>query len=219
MMHGVVRRAAGMALRTTRKSFSTTTAAAASAASDLRVRQIPIFDDNYCYLLVDEAAGAMAAVDPADADTVLAAVDAESSATGARLTHVLTTHHHADHSAGNEAFAARFGSDLSIVGPEAERDKIPALTHGVAHGDGVAFGDGHTLQVLGSGNAHTTGHVMFHAAPYLFCGDTVFVGGCGRFFEGGAGDMYAGLYDDVLSLPHDTVLCCGHEYTSQRSPK
>lgn len=181
----------------------------------MRIRQIPILGRmaNYCHAVIDDVAGVMAVVDPAEPDAVLAALEGEA----ATLTHVLCTHHHWDHSGGNKAFAERFPG-VEIVGSADEAERIPAITREVADGDTVTVGglDARILAVP----CHTRGHIAYRFAEpdpalgdALFCGDTLFVAGCGRFFEGDAAQMHRALNTVFATLPDDTRVYCGHEYT------
>jgi hydroxyacylglutathione hydrolase len=189
----------------------------------LTVRTVPLFSDNFAYIL-ETSTGGLLVVDPADPRPVLAAIGDRA------LDAVLTTHKHEDHTAGNAAVHAAHPR-CAVVGPRAEAADIPALTLAVDGGDVLTtlVGGAH-VAVLATG-CHTRGHVAYvvrakeasaeeaaeeateEVAPaHLFCGDTLFVSGCGRFFEGGGADMLAAL-DAFASLPDDTLVWCGHEYT------
>eukprot|EP01094_Clydonella_sp_ATCC50884_P012165 TRINITY_DN2209_c0_g1_i1.p2 TRINITY_DN2209_c0_g1~~TRINITY_DN2209_c0_g1_i1.p2 ORF type:complete len:297 (-),score=114.17 TRINITY_DN2209_c0_g1_i1:234-1019(-) len=178
----------------------------------MRVIAVPVLDDNYAYLLCDDEGGASAAVDPAQPQKVLEAAKAHSAPP---ITTILTTHHHWDHADGNEEMVQLLGGSVTVVGGD---DRIPALNKKVADGDVVMVGN-IAVNVLFT-PCHTTGHVLYYvaegggAAPALFSGDTLFVGGCGRFFEGTAEQMHAALNGKVAALPDPTRLFCGHEYTS-----
>jgi hydroxyacylglutathione hydrolase len=172
----------------------------------VRVRQIPILSDNYAHLLIDEAQGVAAAIDPADPGPVLAAIAEE----GVRLSHVLCTHHHWDHSGGNLAVLERW-PEATVVGSAADADRIPGIGHRIADGGEVRVGTltGRALAVP----CHTRGHVAYLFGDALFSGDTLFVAGCGRFFEGDAAQMDHALSGVFGALPGDTRVYCGHEYT------
>ncbi|MCA9542197.1 MAG: hydroxyacylglutathione hydrolase [Myxococcales bacterium] len=172
----------------------------------MRIVPIPILRDNYAYLIIDEAAGVAGVVDPAEPEPVCAALARE----GVRLTHVLCTHHHWDHSGGNVAMAKRF-SGVQVVGSADDAKRIPALTTPVGPDDEVTIGTlrGRVLPVP----CHTRGHIAFRFGDALFCGDTLFVAGCGRFFEGDAAQMDHALNTVIAGLPDETRLFCGHEYT------
>lgn len=173
----------------------------------LTVRQFPCLQDNYGFLVRDEASGAVAAVDTPEADEI----SAQADALGWRVTHVLNTHWHPDHTGGNAAIRARYGCE--VIGPRGEADRIPEHTALVEGGDEVNFGESSAsvLDVPG----HTSGHIAFwfEAAGVCFVGDTVFSLGCGRLFEGTPEQMWASL-DRVRALPPETVLYCAHEYTA-----
>lgn len=171
---------------------------------------VPAFTDNYIWL-IREAEGARTwIVDPGDAGPVLERVSAD----GLEPAGILLTHHHPDHTGGVDRLLERF--DVPVYGPHSQR--IPRVTHPLADGDSLSvFGHrGTVIEVPG----HTLDHIAFHfpmtetagAPPMLFCGDTLFAGGCGRLFEGTAQMMHGSL-SRLASLPGDTRVYCAHEYT------
>ncbi len=170
---------------------------------------IPQLADNYAYLVVDESSNDAAVVDCAQAQPILEEVNRR----GLRLIAVLSTHWHADHTGGNLELASKV-QGLRIYGARAEGGRIPGLTDPVDDGDQIKVGN-LRAQVLGI-PAHTNGHVAYYfpALKALFCGDTLFVAGCGRVFEGRAATMVASL-SKLASLPDDTQVFCGHEYTEK----
>jgi hydroxyacylglutathione hydrolase len=170
---------------------------------------VPQLADNFAYLVVDDASKECAVVDCAEADKVLEAVRAR----GLKLTSVLTTHWHPDHSGGNEDLAALVPG-IRIHGARAEGGRIPALTDPVDDGDTVRVG-ALEARVIGI-PAHTNGHVAYYfpALRSVFTGDTMFIGGCGRVFEGKAATMVDSLAR-LAALPDDTAVYCGHEYTEK----
>ena len=176
----------------------------------LSVSAIPLFKDNYAWLLRDSGTGATAVVDPADAGPVEAAI----MAAGGRLDLILLTHHHADHVGGTDEIRARFG--CPVVGATADAHRLPKLDRAVKEGDTVALGNavGQVIETPG----HTMGHIAFYYPDgrALFCGDTLFSLGCGRLLEGKPADMFASL-QKFAALPADTQVYCGHEYTESNA--
>jgi hydroxyacylglutathione hydrolase len=174
----------------------------------MRVEIIPVLSDNYAYLVIDEATNRAALIDPSEADPPLAAI----ARAGVKLAAILNTHHHWDHTGGNEAIAAAHPG-VEIIGYEEDRARIPGITRGVRAGETVEIGGlkGSTLFVP----CHTRGHVAYLFGRALFSGDTLFAAGCGRFFEGTAKEMYRALHEVIGVLPDETLLYCGHEYTEK----
>lgn len=170
----------------------------------LDIHQFTYGSDNYGVLVHDAASGETACIDAGDAQAAQQAL----TQTGWSLTHLLITHHHADHVAGLAAL--KKSSGCWVIGPSGS--SIQGIDDVVAGGDSFSFA-GRDVQVL-----HTPGHTMDMLNFYLpddelvFTGDTLFVLGCGRLFEGDAATMWQSL--SVLArLPPDTQVYCGHEYT------
>ncbi|TCT05578.1 hydroxyacylglutathione hydrolase [Aquabacter spiritensis] len=172
----------------------------------VEIRVVPCLNDNYAVLLHDPVAQATAVVDVPEVAPVLAAIERE----GWTLTHILVTHHHADHIDGVPALKARFGA--TVVGPKAEAATIPGIDVEVVDGDPVAVGGlvGRVMETPG----HTAGHVvyLFEDEHLLFAGDTLFVMGCGRPIECDAPVLWKSL-QRLRTLPDDLAVYCGHEYT------
>jgi hydroxyacylglutathione hydrolase len=166
---------------------------------------LPAFDDNYIWLLEDNQNAIV--VDPGDANVVIQALERGNL----QLVGILVTHHHVDHTGGVAELQAKYG--VPVFGPSGEN--IPGQVRSLDPGDvvnllGLGF---QTLLVPG----HTAGHIAFYAqvpgqAPLLFCGDTLFSGGCGRLFEGTPAQMLDSL-DQLQALPAETRVACTHEYT------
>jgi hydroxyacylglutathione hydrolase len=172
----------------------------------LEVVRIPVLNDNYVWLLHDDASGQTVVVDPAVAEPVLEA----AAARGWAIDQIWNTHWHGDHVGGNAAIKAATG--CIITGPAAEAGKIGTLDRTVGEGDSVRIGD-HLATVMAV-PAHTAGHVAYHLAGdhIVFVGDTLFAMGCGRLFEGTAAQMFANMAR-LAALPDDTIVYCAHEYT------
>ncbi|KNC92207.1 hydroxyacylglutathione hydrolase [Trabulsiella odontotermitis] len=163
---------------------------------------IPAFQDNYIWVLSDDN-GHCLIVDPGEAAPVLAAIKENQWQPEA----ILLTHHHHDHVGGVKELRQHF-PDVVVYGPAETQDK--GTTKVVEEGDEVAI-LGRKFRVI-STPGHTLGHICFFSDPYLFCGDTLFSGGCGRLFEGTPAQMYQS-FQKINALPADTLVCCAHEYT------
>jgi len=176
-------------------------------APSMPVTIIPALHDNYIYLV---AFGKEALViDPGDADPVLR----ELKVRDLRLTAILNTHHHADHTGGNRALQKATG--CRIIGPDDER--VPLVSERLSGGEEIVWGDLSVRAILTPG--HTIGDMSFYVEEaatdfpgILFSGDTLFAGGCGRVFEGTAEQLYRSL-QTLAELPDETRIYCGHEYT------
>ena len=174
-------------------------------AGGLTVVPVAVLSDNYVWLLHDDASGETAAVDPSVGPPVLEAAEA----CGWRLTQVLNTHWHPDHTGGNQAIHEALG--IAVSGPEEVRRVYP-VDRVLGEGDRIAVG-GFEAEVWAI-PAHTAGHIAFYfkSAKAVFVGDTLFAMGCGRLFEGTAAQMHANL-QRLSGLPGDVQVYCGHEYT------
>jgi hydroxyacylglutathione hydrolase len=172
----------------------------------LEIELVPCLRDNYAYLLRDADDGVCAVVDPSEAAPVRAALQRR----GWRLTHILNTHHHPDHTGGNTALKEEYGA--SVVGPGKDRARIPALDEGVVEGSVFLLGS-HPARVLEI-PAHTRAHIafVFEDDRAVFTGDTLFAMGCGRLFEGTPETMWRSL-SKLMALDDSLRVYCGHEYT------
>ena len=172
----------------------------------LEIHQFLTRSDNYGVLIHDPERGATAAIDAPDAEELLAALHEM----GWALTHILTTHHHHDHTAGNTIVKRMTG--CTIVGPAREADSIPGIDVEVKEGDTVEIGSAKARVIETPG--HTRGHVsyLFPEDGIVCVGDTLFSVGCGRTFEGTAQEMWNSLCK-LRDLPDETWIYCGHEYT------
>jgi hydroxyacylglutathione hydrolase len=158
-------------------------------------------------LVHDAAAGVTATVDTPDANAITRALERK----GWRLTHILNTHHHADHAGGNLALKGR--TSCTIVGPRSDAERIPGIDVLVGEGDTFMLGT-HRIEVYDT-PGHTRGHIVYYlpADGVAFVGDTLFAMGCGRLFEGTPRQMWTSL-QKILRWPADTRLYCAHEYTA-----
>jgi hydroxyacylglutathione hydrolase len=171
------------------------------------VHQFLCLTDNYGVLLHDSSTGATASIDAPEAGPIFAALEQK----GWTLTHLLITHHHADHVQGAPELKARF-PDLEIIGPAKDAARIGFLESQVREGDVVRVASLAARVIETPG--HTIGHIAYHFEEdaLAFCGDTIFSLGCGRAFE----TPYAVLWSSLVklaALPGETQVYCGHEYT------
>ena len=141
-------------------------------------------------------------VDPSEAGPVLEALDG-------RLDAILSTHHHWDHTGGNEQLLQAF-PDCEVYGHASDRGRIPGQTQWLEDGDVVQVGN-HKARVLFV-PGHTTGAIAYHFRDDVFTGDTLFIAGCGRIFEGNPEMMHQSL-QRLAALPDQTRVWVGHEYT------
>ena len=167
----------------------------------------PCLRDNYGALVHDTQSGTTAAIDAPEA----APVEAALKKTGWRLTDILVTHHHGDHTAGIPALKQQH--KCRVVAPRNEAQRIALVDEKVGEGDKVRVGqlEGNVIDTPG----HTAGHIsyFFPADKLAFVGDTLFSIGCGRVIEGNPEMMWHSLLK-LRALPDDTKFYCGHEYTA-----
>ena len=170
----------------------------------MEIVPVPAFNDNYLWLVHDDASGDTAVVDPGDAAPVLA----EAERRGWTINQVWNTHWHPDHTGGNLAIKQATGARIS--GPASGR--IPGRDVALVEGDQVRLGShvGRVIEVPG----HTLDHIalIFDSDGVAFVGDTLFAMGCGRLFEGSPEQMHRSL-SRLADLPPETRLYCAHEYT------
>ncbi len=171
----------------------------------LEITPLNAFDDNYIWMISQPGAEAAVAVDPGDETPVLDWLEAR----GKRLAAILITHHHHDHTGGIPELAAAYPG-VQVYGPAG--NSIRGVTHPLAEGGRVSLegleGAWEVLEVPG----HTAGHIAYLGDGVLFCGDTLFAGGCGRVFDGTFEQLSASL-ERIAALPPETRIYCAHEYT------
>jgi len=174
--------------------------------SKLEVVIFPVMQDNYAYIIIDHSTKECAVVDPQDPERVAQ----EIKNRGLDLKTVLTTHYHLDHAGGNSKIAELY-EGVTVYGGS---QKVQAITVEVNEGDSIKIGN-LKVEVISS-PCHTQDHVLYSIKDgdqkVLFTGDTLFVGGCGKFFEGTAEQMFKAL-QKISSLDKSTKIYCGHEYT------
>lgn len=178
----------------------------------MKIHRLAVLSDNYVFILYDSHCHIAAVVDPSEPQPVLDYLQILE----AKLVAIFNTHHHGDHVGGNKQLLKNFPDAVVYAGAE-DWGRIPEQKVLLKDGDRVCFGDrsGEVLFVPG----HTKAHIAYYFPPQtsnevgeLFCGDTLFAGGCGRLFEGSPAQMVASL-TKLRSLPGNTRVWCAHEYT------
>lgn len=178
----------------------------------MQVIRLDALSDNYIFLLYDQQQNIAAVVDPAEAEPVLQ----QLQQLGAELVAIFNTHHHHDHVGGNKRLMQEY-PQVTVYGGVEDRGRIPGQQVFLQEGSRVEFGDrtGEVFFVPG----HTRAHIAYYFPPTsadqpgeLFCGDTLFAGGCGRLFEGTPAQMVDSL-SKLQNLPDNTRVWCAHEYT------
>lgn len=169
------------------------------------VTPIPAFNDNYIWALSVEGQNQIAVVDPGDATPV----ENYLHDNGLELAAILVTHHHHDHTGGIQALLSVH--DVPVYGPDA--CQFSGITHPLADGSTISL-FGHTLEIRAI-PGHTLDHISYFSAtdkPQIFCGDTLFLAGCGRIFEGTPTQMFDAMAY-FKTLPETTEIYCTHEYS------
>lgn len=178
----------------------------------MHIYRLNALSDNYIFLIHDPENQTAAVVDPAESAPVLKQLDALQ----AELTVIFNTHHHADHVGGNRQLLQHY-PDVVVYGSAEDKGRIPGQQVYLSEGDTVTFA-GRSAQVFFV-PGHTRAHIAYYFPPAdgetwgeLFCGDTLFAGGCGRLFEGTPAQMVDSL-SKLRQLPDTTRIWCAHEYT------
>lgn len=173
---------------------------------------IPVLNDNYVFLIHDPQSHDIAVVDPAVSEPILA----EIKRLGANLKAIFNTHHHLDHVGGNKELLKHFPEAI-VYGGKYDQGRIPRQDVFLDEGDAIEFAQRKAQIYFVPG--HTKAHIAYYFPPEdesqsgeLFCGDTLFAGGCGRLFEGTPADMVKSL-SKLRHLPDNTRVWCAHEYT------
>ncbi|QIQ21806.1 hydroxyacylglutathione hydrolase [Zophobihabitans entericus] len=165
---------------------------------------IPALETNYIWLLTNDKQQTVI-VDPSTAKPVIDYLSRHSLKPVA----ILLTHHHDDHTAGVAELVKAY-PEILVFGSATIQQKLQLPVHTVHESDKVQL-ENFDFQVIET-PGHTLDHVVYYQAPYLFCGDTLFAGGCGRIFEGTHEQMFNSL-KKLYQLPNQTLICCAHEYT------
>lgn len=178
----------------------------------MQITRLSALSDNYIFLLHDPEQNIAAVVDPAEAEPVLERLEA----LGSDLVAIFNTHHHIDHVGGNRQLLQHF-RQAQVYGGAEDRGRIPGQQVFLKEGDRVEFANREAEVLFVPG--HTRAHIAYYFPPVqasetgeLFCGDTLFTGGCGRLLEGTPSQMVESL-SKLQSLPDNTRVWCGHEYT------
>jgi len=178
----------------------------------MRVITLRALADNYIFLLLNEAAPEAAVVDPGEAAPVLGYLQNA----GRRLTAILITHHHGDHTGGNRDLVKRFPG-IAVYGGAGDRGRIAEQSVFLKEGDWITV-CGMKARILAV-PGHTKAHIAYFFAAAdgrgdLFSGDTVFGGTIGNMFEGTPDVMFESI-QKIRCLPRQTRIWCSHEYTLQ----
>lgn len=173
----------------------------------LEIVTIPCLKDNYAFLAHDRVSGETAVIDVPEAAPIAAALVQR----GWTLSHVLLTHHHADHVDGLSALLAEHPA--IVIGAAADAHRLPPLDLAVSEGDTITIGFDTGIVIDVSG--HTVNHIAVHFpdSAVVFTADSLMALGCGRLFEGTPAQMYESLAK-LAALPPETLVCSGHEYTT-----
>ncbi|KAL4746105.1 hypothetical protein BDW72DRAFT_185548 [Aspergillus terricola var. indicus] len=179
----------------------------------MHVQSLPMWTgkgNNYAYLVTDEPTKQSVIIDPANPPEVVPELEAQSKAGKINLTAIVNTHHHWDHAGGNNEVLKTF--KVPVIGGK----DCQSVTKTPAHGEVFKIGDRISVTALHT-PCHTQDSICYFMQDgeqkVVFTGDTLFIGGCGRFFEGTAPEMHKALNETLASLPDDTKVYPGHEYT------
>tara|TARA_B100000989_G_scaffold143049_1_gene106578 strand:- start:50 stop:769 length:720 start_codon:yes stop_codon:yes gene_type:complete len=176
----------------------------------MKIEIIKCLQDNYSFLVIDEAYKNACVVDPGEPGPIINYLKNKDIS----LKYILNTHHHYDHIGGNSELKKKYGS--KIVAFKDDKDRIPEIDIFVKDNQ-IWKADNFEAKIYHT-PGHTNGHIAFHFfnEKKIFTGDTLFSLGCGRIFEGTFEQMFNSL-SKIKKLPKETEIYCGHEYTLQNS--
>ena len=176
----------------------------------MKVEIIPCLQDNYSYLIIDEANNEACVIDPSEAQPIIDFVENKNI----KLKYVLNTHHHYDHIGGNKELKKKYNA--LVIGYKNDAHRIPEID--ILVEDNQIWKAQNFEAKIFHIPGHTSGHICFYFfnENFLFSGDTLFSLGCGRIFEGTYKEMFDSL-NRIKNLPDNTYIYCGHEYTKQNS--
>ena len=178
----------------------------------LQIFAVPQAQDNYAWVIHDVGRARAALVDGVESGSLLRLAQEKKFV----FDTIFNTHHHGDHVGANHGLAEYLednGSSFQVFGGKYDhsRRRIPLQNQVVKDGDTISLGlfSIRVLEIPG----HTLGHLGYLLEDHLFCGDTVFMAGCGRLFEGSPEQMYSSIHDKIASLAPQTRLYPAHEYS------
>ena len=176
----------------------------------MKIQVIPCLQDNYAYIIIDEANKTACVIDPSESEPVINFLEKNNI----KLKFILNTHHHYDHVGGNKELKKKYAA--KIIGYKGDKDRIPGIDFLVDDQDNWKQENFEAKIIHIPG--HTLGHICFYfyKENSAFTGDTLFSLGCGRIFEGTYLQMFNSL-KKLKMLPENTKIFCGHEYTKQNS--
>ncbi|KAL2160660.1 hypothetical protein VTH06DRAFT_1348 [Thermothelomyces fergusii] len=196
----------------------TSVARSSIIARKMHIQSIPMWvgrSDNYAYLVVDDKSKDAVIIDPAHPAEVAPVLKKAIQDGSINLKAIINTHHHWDHAGGNEALISELGQPLEIIGGKDCQKVSRTPKHGETFNIGsIAVKALHTP-------CHTRDSICWFMQDgddkVVFTGDTLFHGGCGKFFEGTGEEMHKALNETLGSLPDDTRVFPGHEYTASNA--
>jgi len=176
----------------------------------MKIQIIPCLQDNYSYLIIDEASKTACVIDPSEADPIIKYLENNKI----KLKFILNTHHHYDHVGGNQKLKEKYGAN--VIGYKGDEQRIPEIDILLNNQETWIHKNFEAKIIHIPG--HTLGHICFYfyKEESVFTGDTLFSLGCGRIFEG----TYTQMFDSLMKLkelPQNTKVYCGHEYTKKNS--